>query len=386
MLIYIQSLLLFLTSATAVSLFGVRLSDLSVVLFFLFLLPHIKSISPRIPIFIFLLLVLLPVVVSTFCLLLFRGSLLSGGFSNAVAIPLGILISLFFAWLFDLQRALRFVSAYARLAAFLSFGFLAWHILVGVPGWVAYEDEFDRFSALSQNPNQLALYLLPIPFFSIFAWAKGGKTYGEMVFEIILVLVVNGFVLGKALFIGWGVSFTFLFIIGFSFFGKIRLSGVSVCFRVLLCCVAFSFVFPVFNALYEGRGQGSQEGQGGVRVALWQHGLDAWYEAPFLGHGPGHYSGLDLPFQGMEAHNFLIDWLSAYGLFGGIFLIMYFLWLFLLSARRQVWIVVALYLVLFVQVMFHFYGRQPIFWIILSLGYILSSRGGAGKQIAVKCS
>ncbi len=378
---YIQAILIFLTSATAVKIFGIRLSDLAVLFFVISLiLCKSREISGVRSISIFLLLIVLTLLLSTAYSGLVDARKFEGGIANAVAVPFGVLISLACIWFMDSNQVLRIASSYSRIVVLMCSVFLIWQIFYGPPDWVVYEEEFDRFSALSQNPNQLALYLLPVPFFSIISYARNLKGRWVAGVEIVLVAAINLFMLGKALFIGWGLSVVFLFLLGWVWFGAVRLYGVRFYGRVLLSLILFGLVLPVFLALYRGETAGSQADQGDIRVQLWSHGFDAWTDSVFVGHGPGHYSGLEASFQNMEAHNFLIDWLSAYGLLGGIALIFYCAWLIFYSFRRRAWIVLALYITLLVQATFHFYGRQPLFWMLLVFGYFITSSSTGSKR------
>lgn len=379
---HIQALLIFLTSATAVPVFGGRLSDLAVALFTISLIFYkpreiagVRSIS------IFLLIISLTLLLSTANSGAVDARKFESGIANTIAVPFGVLLSLICVWLMDSDQVLKVISSYSQIVVLMCSFFILWQLFYGPPGWIVYEEEFDRFSALSQNPNQLALYLLPVPFFSVIGYTRNIKRRWVSVAEIVLAVTINLFLLGKALFIGWGISVVFLFLLGWIWFGPIRLYGVRFFGRVMVSFALFGFVSPIILALYKGDTAGSQEDQGDTRVQLWKHGFDAWTDSVVIGHGPGHYSGLESSFQNMEAHNFLIDWLSAYGLLGGIALVSYCAWLLFFSFKRRAWIVLALYTTLLVQAMFHFYGRQPLFWILLIFGYFIASSGKGRKRV-----
>ena len=187
-----------------------------------------------------------------------------------------------------------------------------------------------------------------------------------------LVFGINAYMLGKALFIAWTLSFSILFLSG-SICGPLRGTLKIILLKIAILIFAAISSLPLINALYTGESPGSQADQGDIRITLWKHGLDAWFNSIFFGNGPGHFSGIERPFQNMESHNLLVDWLSAYGLVGGITLILYFIWLFKYSFRQQTWVVSAMYIALLVQSTFHFYGRQPFFWMLLVFGHMIAS-------------
>lgn len=371
---YIQATLLFLSSATAVPIFGGRLSDLAILLFALTLLmckPRKKNSIDVLTIL--LIITILTILVSTAFAAIIDFRKLQDGLTNAFAVPFAIVLSLACAWQLAPNQVFQIMSAYTKVIVPICLGLWLLHLYQSLPSWIIYAENFDRFSALSQNPNQLALYLLPVPFFAVISYVHGFKSKFSAFIEICLIVVINAVVLGKALFIGWGLSLVFVFTIGWIWFGNISILKIKFFARVLLSVSVFFTSIPVFFLLYTGNIAGSQEGQGGIRIQLWQNGLSAWADSIFVGHGPGHYSGLDFPFEGMESHNFLIDWVSSYGLLGGIALMAYFGWLFLFSIKHRAWIIIALYFTLIVQATFHFYGRQPMFWLLLIFGYLTTA-------------
>ncbi len=359
------------------------MSDVAIFLFALSLLAYRRrELSGSHTLTFFLLLIAFTIFISTEYSGLVDARGFEAGIPNAVAVPFGVLLSLLCVWLMDSGQVLRIASSYSRVVVSMCCCFFLGQLFIGPLDWVIYENQFDRFSAFSQNPNQLALYLAPVPFFSLIACAKNLKGRWSAAIEIALGIAINLFVLGKALFIGWGLSAVILFLLGWVWFGAVHFNEVKFFGRALLSLVLSGIFWPVIVALYKGDVAGSQADQGDIRVKLWGHGFEAWTDSIFVGHGPGHYSGLEASYQNMEAHNFLIDWLSAYGLLGGIALTLYCAWLLFYSVRRRAWLVLALYVTLLVQATFHFYGRQPLFWILLVFGYFIASSSTASRRIS----
>lgn len=376
---YVQASLLFLTSATAVSIAGLRISDAAFGLFVVSLLLTIKS-CPRLPVsaLVALFVMVIAIVLATGYAFWAENDLRANNAEivNTVAIPLGLFSCALGMVLLSPSSGMRVISAYATTASLLSLALL----IVGSGGWLeswAVPDEgIDRFTGLSNNPNQLALFLLPVPFFSLIACLGGSKGRRRAFSEIAIVLVVNVFVIGKSLFVAWSAAALFLYIIGWRLSGirHLNVQGLSV--RLITFLAAIIVSTPVLVLLYLGHLPGSVENQGETRATLWRNGLNAWLDSPLVGHGPGHYSGIDLPYQNMEAHSTLIDWLSAYGAIGGLALICFVGWLLVSAVRNGSWVVAALLIAILWQAMFHFYGRQPIFWMIFCFSYLL----GKNKQ------
>lgn len=369
-----QAAIIFLTSATAVNVSGVRLSDISALLLLASLFLHrSNSTQKNLTTSSLLCLLLLLTSVGFFLQVLeFDSGQIIAGLPNASAIPFGIIVALVFLNRCSQQRAVRIAAAYCRIALLICWILFIWQWLLGQPEWIAAGEVEGRFSALSNNPNQLALFLLPIPFFSILCYMKGVRSRSGVTVDIIAAVLLNFFIIGKGLLVSWALALLFLMLTGWKFDGPIRTTLNFILVRSLLVLAFVLAIAPITLLLFTGNAPGSQEGQGSIRLALWLHGLEAWAEAPILGHGPGHYSGLEMPYSGMEAHNFFIDWGSAYGLLGffGLFLLLSFL--FAHAFKRRHWIVFALYVALFAQIIFHFYGRQPVFWLWWVFGFIFS--------------
>lgn len=369
-------MLIFLMSATAVSFNGIRMADLAFFIFGLTLIiSDYKFIIDRLSFALSMLLA--TVFLSTSIALILGGEI---AVSNAVAVPAGVFISLLCLICIKPVDVLEIIHGYPFFLIFLTLLVgLAKLLGVEIP-WIVYDEEMDRFSGLSQNPNQLALYLLPIPFFSLISYLKNRKSKLLVCVEIIFAILINLFVLGKTLFVGWLISFAFLFLIGFVCVGKLRINISKTILKLSFLCLAALASLPMMFALYKGDTAGSVEGQGDDRLALWRNGFHAWFDSFLFGHGPGHYSGVEGAYQNMEAHNFWIDWLSAYGFIGGCALLLYLLLNLMKIMHTRTWIIASLYISLFIQTTFHFYGRQPFFWMLLVFGYLSASELASKKS------
>ena len=370
----VQAAFIFLTSATAVSIAGMRVSDISAALLLASLFLH-RTSEPRrrgSAIALFLAILLSTLVSFSFQLLEFEQEAILSGLPNAISIPFSLLLSITFLYNCSKKRALKIASAYCSITLVACYFVFVWQSAIGRPAWLNAAEVAERFSALSNNPNQLALFLLPIPFFSIFCYLNGFRRRNLVIIDIVASALLNALIIGKGLFFSWLLSAVFMLLTGFVFRGSIRISLNFILTRSILI-VAFGFaIAPVAFLLYTGNTPGSQEGQGSIRVALWMNGLLAWTEAPLFGHGPGHYSGLEIPYSGMEAHNFFIDWGSAYGLLGSFALLLLFSLFFAQAFKGKTWIICAFYIALLVQIIFHFYGRQPVFWLWWAFGFLFS--------------
>lgn len=369
---YLLAWLTVVSSATAVNVIGTRLSDISFGL--MCLLMVIVAIFFRRQ--------NIPREASWLFFYLFIDSLVyaivrqyqAGGadYQNAVFIPVALLSTLFFWTTTSKIAKISFLRSYGPMLLAVSLGVYCFEYVSGRAAWIEILDETDRYSALSQNPNQLALFLLPAPFFSLALWRLGEKKLVPMIAEIGGYFLLNTLIFGKALFAAWLLGFSIMIFLGIATKEKWTFKAKHAV--ILFCLGIFSLlvVIPIAAKVYEGDAPGSIEGQGIGRVILWMNGLSAWLDAPILGHGPGHYSGIFAPYDGTEAHNLIVDWLSAYGLIGVLFLIAFFVWALKTAYVRGVWISIALYAVLITQSVFHFYARQPVYWLWWFLGVFLA--------------
>jgi O-antigen ligase len=368
---FFLALSLFLTSGTAVELLGLRLSDLAAIAVVLFLiLTGSVSLRDRFGLMAILILLVVSVYISSAIQLNVNPENFESGLRNTVAISLGLFIA------FLLQRhssmyAILLVKHYSRICLGVCLGLYVFQYLFYTPSWIGEVEVAERFSAISVNPNQLALFLLPLPFFAILCYVAGVISRREMVGVMLLAIVINLVVIGKALFVAWFFSFGFLYLVGWNLPGKSVSRRGSVLTRVMFCLIIAIVTSPVFFKLYSGDIAGGQDEQGETRVALWYHGLQAWGDAMLWGHGSGHYSGLDSPYEGMEAHNFFIDWLGAYGVVGAVLLMAFFIIIFILTWKSSK-LLFAFMLAISIQMMFHFYARQPIFWVWWVVAFILA--------------
>jgi O-antigen ligase len=365
---FVLSCLVVLTSATAVRVFDVRLSDISFGLLILLMLVALFSIRtnrvPRVVVFLFGYLVVFSVI--RFAFAQFHDGIFD--FSNYILVPSALGASVLFLATTTRYARIVFLKNYSVLLLLLTLGLFCAEQVLGRPGWIEIIDDTDRFSALSLNPNQLALFLLPVPFFSIALWKLENKTLSVVCVELLAVFCANVFVFGKSLFMAWVVGAVIVLVLGISPREKLRLKKKHVLLSVFLLPILILIVMPIALRFYLGDAPGSVEGQGEGRLVLWIHGLSAWLDAPLFGHGPGHYSGLDAPYEGMESHNLIVDWLSAYGLIGFLALLAFFYQAFKIVFNKSVWVCFALFSVLVLQSFFHFYARQPIFWLWWVLG------------------
>lgn len=373
---FLVSALLVLTSATGLLFTSLRVSDLAFLVLILWGFVNIfkNKFSETDKKNLYL---LLPILLTVFLSIIYNLSKIinsSEGY-DYLLIPGAIVAALVINSIFNNEDFDRIFLYYSHTLIVLLFLVYANTLF----GWIDLNldltvDSEDRFSGLSKNPNQLALYLVPIPFFALYFFNLNKINFYTLVYLILSVFFINYLVVGKALFVSWGLGFLTIFL--FSGLSLIR-RAINFNFsflRAALILLLLFFSTALFETLYSGESKGGQEGQGDTRLTLWQNGIVAGLSEPIFGNGPGHYSGIYGPFESMEAHNFFIDWFSAYGTLGMFFFFFTFFLVALKLVHYRNLIALSLLLTVCCQIMFHFYGRQPFFWILILIIFSFKNR------------
>ena len=165
-----------------------------------------------------------------------------------------------------------------------------------------------RLIGLSTNPNQLALHALIASFFALVLWRRNGT----LVSFVCLALAAAVGVLSKSdAFLFAEVALVGIWVVAGIVFGRSVVLGLVVLVPVVIAAVIL--FRPVLHIVQDIASTG---GQNDIRFALWENGILAGLERPFIGLGPGSWSGLDGPRQLEEAHNSAVDYFSNAGLIG----------------------------------------------------------------------
>lgn len=105
--------------------------------------------------------------------------------------------------------------------------------------------------------------------------------------------------------------------------------------------------------------------EGGSRIQLLQNGLAAYKSSPIFGHGGGGFSGFFVPFDRFEAHNTFVDLLTIGGpILVLIFYLPLFFGIFCLYKDNQLF-GSAMVAAVITFSLFHFVARHPIVWILV---------------------
>lgn len=221
-----------------------------------------------------------------------------------------------------------------------------------------------RFLGWAVDPNQTAILLAPLPFIALY-YLRQSRIYIHKV--MFLALLIGAIILGigtgsDSLKVAWAGAIVFYFLIAMLSRGKNTYRKlVTVSAIIIVVCFIGIFVFgPKIYASVEA--MYNYGNQGAIRIALWVNGLQAISNSPFVGFGPGAYSGIYKPFSGSECHNTFIDWMTNNGIAG--FLLLFFLLTIIfvraISSKNEE--VVAVLTTLIIVSIFLYVIRHPVWW------------------------
>lgn len=214
-----------------------------------------------------------------------------------------------------------------------------------------------RFTAGASNPNQFSLYCLCL---MLLASIYLNSLHFNIIFTTCLVL---GWYTFSYAFLLAGLLMGLLYLIfKYSDIQNRKYKFTIIIFVLLLAGFLFynSFVSTLFNFL-------SNSNDISVRLDLLKNSAKVLIDQPFLGLGAGYFSGIENPYQGMEAHNTFLDFAIVFGLPFAVFIYaILFTFLYQSFWKNNKFIVITT-VGLIVFSFFHFIGRHFIFWIILSI-------------------
>lgn len=271
-----------------------------------------------------------------------------------------------------------------------------------------------RYHGWSINPNQLALFFVPLPVWVAALWRDVARPtrlqilgFGTLLFALMLMGLL---VRSDGLFVVWVFEFVILIMLRLRWEMKASRMSLLGYALVMVFCVFLVKTFAhgevrksvrcAIETLMQGEGLWSAkcyDGQAfkdqeafrigysnpvektGVREELWKHGLQAWAQSPWVGYGPGEYSWHSTDANGgrsgiMESHNITIDMLTQGGILAGgawLALVSYLLvgaWRIRDSYSFSVVLMMAAF------TFFH-NTRQPYLWFVLAFSYEAIRRG-----------
>lgn len=227
-----------------------------------------------------------------------------------------------------------------------------------------------RFQGFANNPNQLALLMVSLPFFG---WYFLENSVNNP------VKLLSMLAMGVAIFIGLQTGSDALKLSLLFGMGVLAIASAhSTLYRrtgwqwrvAALSVVLGAYVLSYTIETQVGLTQNVAADKG-VRFALWTHAIQAWMEAPIFGFGPGAWSGIMAPFEGMEAHNSFLDIGMSAGIVGLLVYSGILYWLSLHFLNNRCYALLAALGVMVLYSLFHYVLRHPFFWVVLATSFCL---------------
>lgn len=295
--------------------------------------------------------------------------------------------------------------------------------LYGYRLWYSYI----RLELFATNPNMLAMYLVPLPFFilGVFRFPKNqffGRIFFINTFLTSIIAFIGFRTLSDALNVAWLITLLTLIIVTIAqfyfkknihtnYFDKVNLiKTISICIGFLFALIAnllIKYYLTLLQALFVltpidvnspspstlvPHASAYQHDSNSVvtntvvrdtnvnppkasisndlnyRSILAINGMKAMLiGGGLLGYGPGSFSGYSAPFEGLDTHNTLLEWYLSAGLLGAVLLIILLGWVMVrLVLRKQYFSLLGMY-ALIIFSFAHNIINYPFFWIILSL-------------------
>ena len=251
--------------------------------------------------------------------------------------------------------------------------------------WWAY-----RFRGWAENPNQMALLMLGMPFLGWHLLRRSRRSRHRIAYTLAIgcCVLVGVATASDGLRIAWAVTLGGLGVLAWYRAVLLRARGAVMYLSHLalpLLAVVLGYTFgDELVAQLERVSQETYEegGQGSVRTTLWSHGIEAILRSPLVGFGPGSYSGLYGPFEGYEAHNMLIDWGMSTGGLGVLLHVGLLLLIAWRAFKANSLALLGLVASLIMFGMSAYILRQPIYWLLLVLSLTFTERPGSAAAAA----
>ena len=259
-----------------------------------------------------------------------------------------------------------------------------------------------RYSGWSVNPNQLALFFVPLPVWLVALWCNFDKPksmHTVLFFILLLALMLMGLLVrSDGLFLVWMLEFVILIFVRLRWEMNANRNSLLAYAAMLMLSVFLVKTFAhgemrksvkcAIETISQGEGVWSsmcRDGQSfidqeafrigfsdpsqktSVRQEHWINGLQSWGQSPWVGHGPGEYSWNSIGDE-KESHNITIDLLTQGGVLAGL------AWVLLVSYLLiNAWLIRDSYTfsVVLMMAAFTFFHntRQPYFWFVLAFSY-----------------
>ena len=247
------------------------------------------------------------------------------------------------------------------------------------PAWLTDSDEpglpfISRYTGFANNPNQLGVLLCAYPVLALAAVRGLGSRASRALalLGLMAAILLAVLIRSNTVFAAYILATAVWVVLRFNLWDTPARSGYRLG-RLLLTLLFSAFVVTGFFFFAQESIDKTDSADANGRFPLWLNAIEGILQSVFLGVGPGGQSGPYSPFQGDEAHNFLLD-ITLQG--GAISLLAYLFLLFCLIRQvlhQRSLLAACVLLAVLTQQVSHYTARQPIAWLYLLFPLVLAT-------------
>lgn len=250
---------------------------------------------------------------------------------------------------------------------------------IATSAWLTFTDEpgipfLSRYTGFADNPNQLGVLLCAFPVAVLAGLFRPQSRWSRTLLVLGLVSSVPVAVLASS-----NTVFS-AYILSASLWAVLWLNQWAVPpearrhrLQRLLLTVVLMTVTTIGFAFYAAESVNkTDDADANGRFPLWKAAIEGIQQSYLLGVGPGAQSGDGTPFQGWEAHNFLLDITLQGGLLslGAYLLLVAGIAVHIVRIRSVV--AACMLVAILIQQASHYTARQPYSWLYLLFGFAVA--------------
>lgn len=250
------------------------------------------------------------------------------------------------------------------------------------PAWLTDSEEpglpfLSRYVGFSDNPNQLGVLLCAYPVLALAALRRRSSraTRTLVLLGLLAAVLLAVLVRSNTVFAAYFLAAAVWAVLRFNLWDAPAHTG----YRMgrLLVTLLFSAVALTGFLFYAQESiDKTESADANGRFPLWLNAMDGILQSVFLGVGPGGQSGPQAPFQGDEAHNFLLDITLQGGLLSLLAYLLLVFCLFRHVLKQRSLLAACVLLAVLTQQVSHYTARQPIAWLYLLFPLVLAAPRG----------
>lgn len=235
-----------------------------------------------------------------------------------------------------------------------------------------------RYTGGAKNPNQLMFYATSLSLLVVVYLKKSSLFLLPPIIFIGLQCKSDAYL--ATLFIVF-VLYTYAI---FFYFRRLNFKTNLLLNMIIFFTILLIVVYFFDNQLQDIWASADEGADGGGRVRLLLHAVNATMHSPLVGFGYGGFSGVTDSFLGSEAHNTFLDFAMQFGVVFPILIYFIYFSFFFRALKEKRFLVAAFTMSFIAAGFFHFNGRHFIFWFELAVFFTYLYSGGRHDKVK-KC-